>query len=89
VSGYEVVTATARSANLGNAELLSARATCPTGKRPLGGGVQSVNALHYPTVDSSYPDPVTPGWVGEIRNGAFASSGATDIVVYAICANVQ
>jgi hypothetical protein len=89
VSGYEVVTASAHAANLASGDILTARATCAAGKRPLGGGAQSVNAFHYLTVSSSYPDPASASWVGEARNSSFNSAGASDIVVYAICANVQ
>jgi len=89
VSGYEIVTASGHSNNLGIGEMLSARALCPTGKRPLSGGVQSVNPQRYPTIGSSYPDPTLPMWVGEIRNTTAAAVGSTDIVVYAICARVQ
>ena len=89
VSGYEIVSASTHSANLASGDVLSARAACPAGKRPLGGGVQALNAFHYATVSSSFPDPASATWVGEIRNNSFNSAGATDVVVYAICGKVQ
>src|SRR5262249_22618390 len=89
VSGYEIVAASAHSANLASAAMLTARPTCPSGKRALGGGGQSADTFSYMTVTSSYPDPASPGWVGEIRNSSPNSGGATDIIVSAICAQVQ
>jgi hypothetical protein len=90
VSGYEIATATEHSSNLASGAFLSARAQCPAGKRILAGGVQSINIpLRYLTVSSSYPDPATQSWFGEVRNSGFFSGGSSDIVVYAICANIQ
>ena len=89
MSGYEVVTATTHSGNLASGASLTARASCTGGKRPLGGGVQAVNAFGYAVTTSSYPDAVNSAWVGEIRNSSFNSGGATDVIVYAICAAVQ
>ena len=83
------MSASTHSANLASGDVLSARAACPAGKRPLGGGVQALNAFHYATVSSSFPDPASATWVGEIRNNSFNSAGATDVVVYAICGKVQ
>ena len=89
MSGYEVVTVTTHSGNLASGASLTARALCTAGTRPIGGGAQAVNAFGYAVTSSSYPDVAASGWFGEIRNISFNSGGATDIVVYAICANVR
>lgn len=89
ISGYEIVNATGHSSNLASGVTLSARAQCPAGKRVLSGGVRSINSFNFLTVTSSYPDAATQSWFGEVRNSAFSSAGVADIVVYAICANVQ
>lgn len=89
VSGYEIVNATTHSANLASSVTISARAQCPSGKRVLAGGVQSINGFNYLTVTSSYPDAATQSWFGEVRNSGFVSAGSSDVIVYAICGNVQ
>jgi hypothetical protein len=89
VSGYEIVSATMHSSNLGGALSLSTRATCPSGKRVLAGGVQTSNTGKNLVVIASYPEAATQSWFGEARNLTSLSIGAADIFVYAICANVQ
>jgi hypothetical protein len=89
VSGYEMASGIARSANLGGGLALSARAVCPPGKRVLGGGVQTANTGRNLVVIASYPDAAAQAWFGEARNLTNLSIGAADLLVYAICANVQ
>jgi hypothetical protein len=89
VSGYEIVTATTHSNNLGSGLVISAQARCPSGKKVIAGGGRSVNSLLYLTLTSSYPDPATQSWIAETRNSGMFSGGASDVTAYAICANVQ
>ena len=89
MSGYEIVSAAWHSNNLGAGLSGGATAKCPTGKKVLGGGVQSSNSGRNLLVVSSYPDGATQSWVGESRNISTLSIGVADVVVFAICANVQ
>ncbi len=59
-------------------------ADCPSGTKPLGGGV---SAYYSPvkTVESSYP--TATGWSATIYNPAPADPGAT-YAAYAVCATV-
>jgi hypothetical protein len=83
MSGYQIVTAVASSANLGSGIKLNAKAQCPSGTRVLGGGIQQTALLT--TLLSSYPD-TNQSWFAEIRNNQTVLIGAASITVYAICA---
>jgi hypothetical protein len=90
VSGYEIVSTPVHSNNLGVGMTLTARAACPTGKRVIGGGAQSINAYRYLAVTSSYPDGSSQNaWYGEVRNQATVPAGSADLIVYAICVIIQ
>ena len=89
MSGYEIVqAASVHVLNIAVGQVLGARAVCPNGKRVLAGGAQTVNANRVLTVTSSYPD-TNQSWFGEARNSSLSSNGAADVIVFAICANVQ
>jgi hypothetical protein len=62
VSGYQIVTAAASSANLGSGKVLNATAQCPSGAQVLGGGIQQSASLA--TLMSSYPD-TNQSWFAE------------------------
>jgi Collagen triple helix repeat (20 copies) len=83
VSGYQTLTASASTLNLGPGILLNAKAQCPAGTQVLGGGVRQTPSLA--TILSSYPD-TNQSWFAEVRNNQGFSIGAVSIVVYAICA---
>ena len=86
VSGYQIVTAAASSANLGSGKVLNAKAQCPSGAQVLGGGIQQSASLA--TLMSSYPD-TNQSWFAETRNNQSFSIGAVAVTVYAICAVVN
>jgi hypothetical protein len=85
VSGYQIVTATASSANLGNGKLINQTASCPAGTHVVGGGVQQTTGLAMTaTMVSSYPD-TNQSWFAEFRNTTGVSMGSITITVYAVC----
>ena len=58
----------------------TARVTCPTGTKPVGGGVATDSADLAVNVNSSYP--TAKGWAGNLNNG---SADATNLIVWAVC----
>ena len=81
-SGYQVVTAT--SSDIGADYLATGTATCPTGKKPVGGGMKydltAVSSPNHWTLVQSYPDG--SGWTVV----AFENFGpASQFTTYAVC----
>ena len=82
VSGYETVTA---GFTVAFGRRAAGEATCPTGKKPVGGGVLTGNATH---MDSSVP--TAAGWHGDVSadpdpNG---EEGTRQFFVTAVCVAV-
>jgi hypothetical protein len=75
---------------LGQGGFVDARATCPAGKRVIGGGAQTLNAGRSLTLVNSYPDAATQSWYVEGRNNTSVVAGwNVDLVAYAVCAAVE
>jgi len=90
VSGYEVVTAGRTVASVPVTGLLSARASCPTGKRVLSGGAMSQFSARLLMFNASYPEPGGQSWYAELRNGSTAAiDGSSQLTVFAVCAVVR
>jgi hypothetical protein len=84
------VTATALIQNIAPNGVISASAVCPAGKSVVGGGTKALNYARYLTMVASHPDPVTQSWFAELRNiNGWSVGFGNELVVYAICANVQ
>jgi len=103
VSGYEVAQNTVRSISVEHANanfpgpsdpFLTASASCPGGKKPLGGGgsrgADSLdgigNALQLLEFETSRPDG--DAWVVKWRNNGQSNVGPVEVIVYAVCATV-
>jgi hypothetical protein len=82
VSGYEVVTAASQV--VGSDGIAVGTATCPAGKKPLGGGMSYVRGAvptgYYWTVVESYPDG--SGWTVAAAENFAPGIGFT---VHAVC----
>jgi hypothetical protein len=82
VSGYEVVTksATISAGPNSNSDMIVG---CPTGKRPIGGGVRQ-NTVPAATMYGSYPADAGEGpyWHIALTNN---TSGAREVTLFAIC----
>lgn len=89
ISGYQVVTATRSVTAVPLMGLLSNRATCPTGKRLLGGGLMTQFGARLLTLNASYPETVTQSWYVELRNAESGPTGSAELTVFAICATVR
>lgn len=87
ISGYEIVVSD--RVYLFPFTTQTARASCPSGKQPLGGGVYTTTNGYWSQVQLSYPVPAGgtqgAGWYGAAFNPGF---GDQWLEVYAICANV-
>jgi hypothetical protein len=59
---------------------------CPTGKRAIGGGVESYGSLAGSFPGAAYPTIFGDSWVGDVYN---ANAYTTFYAVFAICAFVQ
>ena len=103
VSGYEGAQNTVRSISVEHANanfpgpsdpFLTASASCPGGKKPLGGGgsrgADSLdgigNALQLLEFETSRPDG--DAWVVKWRNNGQSNVGPVEGIVYAVCATV-
>jgi hypothetical protein len=82
ISGYEVVSTGATTVGAGL--YASAKAACPSGKRPLGGGITSTNASV--AVAESVPNTGDNSWFGAVKNN---SGLAASFRVVAVCAFVS
>jgi hypothetical protein len=78
-SGYEIVRAVA---NVGSNQPITA--TCPTGKKVLGGGVEIPGGAPG-TIYASIPTSTGDGWIG----GFHQTNITMQLTVHAICASVQ
>jgi hypothetical protein len=79
VSGYQVVTATAR---ITNGTVGEVAASCPAGKTVLGGGVSTPNT--GVEITASAPDGTS--WKGGAFNGG---GGVVFLTTFAVCASVS
>jgi hypothetical protein len=80
VSGYEIAS---RSFSVTTATNGNTSVACPTGKKALGGGGRTSISGTDDGIVGTYPDTGGTGWVVN-----YATSGASTITLYAICANV-
>ena len=87
VSGYEIVKSD--RVYMFPFTTQETRASCPSGKQPIGGGVYTTTNGYWSNVQLSYPVPaggtLGAGWEGAAFNNGF---GDQWLEVYAICANV-
>jgi len=88
ISGYEIVKSD--RVYMFPFTTQTARASCPSGKEPIGGGVYTTTNGYWSNVQLSYPVPAGgtegAGWYGAAFNNGF---GDQWLEVYAICANVS
>ena len=90
ISGLEVVTTPVSSAptQMAFQAELKAKATCPAGKRVIGGGhnLPPNTLARWLTLLTSYPETgATESWVVELRNNTSTNLGVLNVVVYATC----
>jgi hypothetical protein len=87
MSGYQLVS---QSSEGGSATHRTATATCPAGKKAVGGGayLAASAASYYPVaIDASQPAGGGTSWIAGARE-INATSGDWALYVYAICVNV-
>jgi hypothetical protein len=88
VSGWERVVATTNNVSIAPDGFLVFTATCPAGKKILGGGVLIFGPTGFWTVQDSGPlDDIT--WLVGIGNTQTITNTANSVNVYAICASLQ
>jgi hypothetical protein len=80
VKGYTIVNSGSLNAPAGGQT--HGTVACPTGTKPLGGGVGVASSDLAVNINSTYPNG-TAGWAVDVNNG---SSSATGFAVYAVCA---
>jgi hypothetical protein len=78
VSGYEIVTATSASVDPDQFSP-DVPAACPAGKKPVGGGVFTPDAM---VLVDSFPDAASNSWQAGMWN---VSTSAGTFTVYAVC----
>jgi hypothetical protein len=85
LTGYTLATGTLAPPT--GTSLRNVTATCPTGKKALGGGVRSggKSSAQGPFVVESYPTPGGAGWTVTVIVGTFPVGTLT---AYAVCAAV-
>jgi hypothetical protein len=83
VSGYQVVVTPGASVSSGG--FITRTATCPDGKKVLGGGASASNPYVMWTLESA-PLNEGAGWSGTMEN---RSSSTQTIYVWAICAGIS
>jgi hypothetical protein len=84
VSGYQVVVTGGSLVAAGNS--VTQTATCPSGKKALGGGLSTNAPSSGMTVTQSAPLDDGAGWTGSMRN---LSSTTNAVYGWAICASVS
>ena len=84
ISGWAFVT---EGFNINRDRAASGSATCPSGKKALGGGVAAASGPYYRSrVVQSAPSGQATGWLATVQNDGIA---AVSFFVWAICAHVS
>jgi hypothetical protein len=88
MSGYQIVS---QSSGGGSPDHQSATATCPAGKKAVGGGayLAASAATYFPVaIDMSQPAGGGTGWMAGARE-ITATTGTWSVYAYAICVDVE